>query len=92
MAARLAASFATMLPLRILEPPVELPLVPAFLFWHERDAGDPAHAWFRERIAEIARVREASRRTQAEGVRASAHVAAWSLRCARQGKTRAVSG
>ncbi|HMJ12139.1 MAG TPA: LysR substrate-binding domain-containing protein, partial [Polyangiaceae bacterium] len=64
MASRLAASFATMLPLRILEPPVELPLVAAFLFWHERCASDPAHAWFRERIAEAARVRLSARHSR----------------------------
>jgi DNA-binding transcriptional LysR family regulator len=54
MAARLAASFATVLPLRILELPFNSPTVRASMLWHERHDGDPAHLWFRGRIAAIA--------------------------------------
>lgn len=50
MAERIAASFATVLPLKLLELPFELPPVRGMMLWHERHAGDPAHAWFRERL------------------------------------------
>jgi DNA-binding transcriptional LysR family regulator len=50
MAARLAASFASVLPLRLLELPFELPPVRPSMLWHERNDDDPAHAWFRSRI------------------------------------------
>ena len=39
---------------RFLEPPVELPPITQTLWWHERHTADPAHAWVRARIAEIA--------------------------------------
>ncbi|HKO89614.1 MAG TPA: hypothetical protein VJU61_00585 [Polyangiaceae bacterium] len=51
LAARIAASFATVLPLTILELPFELPPVRGSMLWHERHSGDPAHAWFRQRLA-----------------------------------------
>jgi DNA-binding transcriptional LysR family regulator len=54
VAERIAASFAGVLPLRILELPFELPVLRGCMFWHERHQGDPAHAWFRGRVAEMA--------------------------------------
>lgn len=39
---------------RFLEPPVELPPITEMLWWHPRHTADPAHAWIRARIAEIA--------------------------------------
>jgi DNA-binding transcriptional LysR family regulator len=39
---------------RFLEPPVELPAITEMLWWHPRHTADPAHAWVRARIAEIA--------------------------------------
>jgi LysR family nod box-dependent transcriptional activator len=39
---------------RLLEPPVPLPSITQMLWWHPRHDGDPAHAWIRARIAEIA--------------------------------------
>jgi DNA-binding transcriptional LysR family regulator len=53
MAARIAASFATVLPLRILELPFELPPVRGSMLWHERHTSDPGHAWFRQRLADM---------------------------------------
>jgi DNA-binding transcriptional LysR family regulator len=53
MAARIAASFASVLPLRILELPFELPPVRGSMLWHERHTSDPAHTWFRQRLAEM---------------------------------------
>lgn len=40
--------------IRILEPPIELPPLMEMLWWHPRANADPAHAWLRTRIAEIA--------------------------------------
>ncbi len=47
---RVAETFAALLPLRILEPPIKLPPFMTQLVWHERTQEDPAHRWFRERI------------------------------------------
>ncbi|HVW16731.1 MAG TPA: LysR family transcriptional regulator [Solirubrobacteraceae bacterium] len=40
--------------IRILEPPVELPVLVETLWWHPRATADPAHRWLRERIARVA--------------------------------------
>jgi LysR family transcriptional regulator, nod-box dependent transcriptional activator len=40
--------------IRLLDPPVELPTIVEMLWWHPRSSADPAHAWMRERIAEVA--------------------------------------
>jgi DNA-binding transcriptional LysR family regulator len=53
VAERIAAAFAAVLPLRILELPFDLPAVRGSMLWHERLSGDPAHAWFRQRLAEL---------------------------------------
>lgn len=39
---------------RFLEPPLQLPPITEMLWWHPRRTADPAHAWLRARIAEIA--------------------------------------
>jgi LysR family nod box-dependent transcriptional activator len=39
---------------RFLEPPVAVPPFTETLWWHPRRTADPAHAWIRERVAEIA--------------------------------------
>jgi LysR family transcriptional regulator, nod-box dependent transcriptional activator len=40
--------------IRVLDAPVDLPLLVEHLWWHPRATGDPAHAWLRERIAVVA--------------------------------------
>jgi LysR family nod box-dependent transcriptional activator len=40
--------------IRVLEPPVPLPAITEMLWWHPRHTADPAHAWIRARVAEIA--------------------------------------
>jgi LysR family nod box-dependent transcriptional activator len=40
--------------IRLLEAPVELPTLVEMLWWHPRSNPDPAHAWLRERITEVA--------------------------------------
>ena len=39
---------------RFLEPPMHLPSITEMLWWNPRHTMDPAHAWLRARIAEIA--------------------------------------
>ncbi len=41
--------------LRLLAPPLELPRFTIWQAWHPRVHDDPAHAWFRGKIAEAAR-------------------------------------
>src|SRR3954451_22978008 len=40
--------------IRVLESPVEFPPLVETLWWHPRASGDPAHAWLRSRIGEVA--------------------------------------
>jgi LysR family nod box-dependent transcriptional activator len=40
--------------IRVLEPPVPLPAITEMLWWHPRHTANPAHAWIRGRIAEVA--------------------------------------
>ena len=40
--------------IRVLESPVELPPLVEMLWWHSRANADPAHAWLRTRIGEVA--------------------------------------
>lgn len=48
VSARIAASVAGLLPLRVLEPPIALPRYSLELLWHPRHDRDPAHAWLRQ--------------------------------------------
>ena len=40
--------------IRLLEPPVQIPRLVEMLWWHPRADADPAHAWLRTRISELA--------------------------------------
>lgn len=51
----LAERFATMAPLRVLEPPIPLPPFTSYLVWHARAELDPAHRWLREAVAGVMR-------------------------------------
>ncbi len=51
---RLAERFVAFHPLRMLEPPVELPSVKLHLGWHELHRSDPGHAWLREQLIDLA--------------------------------------
>jgi LysR family nod box-dependent transcriptional activator len=50
---RLARLYAEYLPLRILPPPVKIPVMCEFMLWHRSVDGDPMHRWLRERISEF---------------------------------------
>ena len=52
---RVARTFSEMLPLAIVEPPLDLEGFAVSAFWHERQARDPAHAWLRSLIVEVCR-------------------------------------
>lgn len=52
---RLADYFAAFLPLRVVEPPLELPGYTISLFWHKRLHRDPACRWLREQIVAVSR-------------------------------------
>ncbi len=57
LAERVASALAPAVRLRVLRPPPELAL-PGFdvsLVWHERHQADPAHAWFRNIVATVAK-------------------------------------
>lgn len=47
---RLARIMARFLPLRICEPPVDLPVMREMILYHRANAEDPALAWFRKRL------------------------------------------
>lgn len=50
---RLARLYARHLPLRILQPPVKIPVMREVMLWHRSVDGDPMHRWLRERISEF---------------------------------------
>jgi DNA-binding transcriptional LysR family regulator len=54
VAERIARLFEQVLPIRILEVPLELPRIQLSMVWHERNDADAAHRWLRERLTEIA--------------------------------------
>ena len=54
MQARLARLFATELGLSLSPLPVELSEVTVSLLWHASYDHDPAHAWLRELVSELA--------------------------------------
>jgi LysR family nod box-dependent transcriptional activator len=51
---RAAAHLARTADVRFLEPPVKLPAFTEVLWWHPRRTPDPAHAWVREQLVQIA--------------------------------------
>lgn len=51
----LAELFADSVPVRLLEPPVELPTFSTGIGWHERVHKDPANRWIRDQLAHALR-------------------------------------
>jgi DNA-binding transcriptional LysR family regulator len=56
--ARLAAGAAELLPLVVVDPPLEIEPFPLAMSWHDRRHDDPLHAWIRTQLAELAQARE----------------------------------
>lgn len=52
---RVARTFATFLPLRIVEPPTDIPGFTMSLLWHDRRHHDPGHEWLRSELAAVAK-------------------------------------
>lgn len=50
---RLAHAAVRSLPVRMVEPPIELPPFTLSAVWHERWQHDPGHAWLREQLAAV---------------------------------------
>ncbi|MBW8727979.1 MAG: LysR family transcriptional regulator [Inquilinus limosus] len=63
---RLARVAATMVPLAVLELPLQLDPFPMSMIWHERRQDDPAHAWLRRQVVEA--VRESDQPADANGL------------------------
>ncbi len=55
MPERQARMLAQKFPLQILRLPLNVPDVRIAMYWHEHTHKEPAHRWFRERVAEIAK-------------------------------------
>jgi DNA-binding transcriptional LysR family regulator len=55
MPERQARMLAQKFPLRLLRLPLNVPDVRIAMYWHEQTHKEPAHRWFRERVAEIAK-------------------------------------
>jgi DNA-binding transcriptional LysR family regulator len=53
LAERIARAFVMQLPLKVLEPPLPLPLFTIQLTWHERRHRDPGHQWLRNQIIDV---------------------------------------
>jgi DNA-binding transcriptional LysR family regulator len=49
---RVARAHAGLLPLTIVEHPLDLPDFTVYLVWHERSDGDPGHRWLRDHLVE----------------------------------------
>nr|WP_240545282.1 LysR family transcriptional regulator [Sinorhizobium fredii] len=62
---RVATRNAALLPLVIVDPPVELPPYEVALIWHERCHRDPDHRWLRQEIAAAATATEQGQSTDA---------------------------
>jgi DNA-binding transcriptional LysR family regulator len=57
LAERVAATFAELLPLRLLKPPVELPRLGVAMVWHERTEHEPAQQWLRRTLLAVGQQR-----------------------------------
>jgi DNA-binding transcriptional LysR family regulator len=55
LASRVAETFARMLPLVMVPPPIELSGFRVAMYWHERRHSDPAHRFLRSELTNAAR-------------------------------------
>ena len=47
--------FAELVPIQVLEPPIDLPTYPEEAYWHERFDEEPSHIWLRDLVKKTAR-------------------------------------
>jgi DNA-binding transcriptional LysR family regulator len=52
VAESVAKAFTSLLPLRLVAPPIELPRATYLQFWHQRSHDDAGHKWLRSVVAE----------------------------------------
>ena len=52
----LAREYAARYPLRVLEPPLQLPVVKYAAYWHERNQSDAGHRWLRAALRQAGRL------------------------------------
>jgi len=50
---RLGEAFASLVPLKLLPPPVSLPVYEINVYWHERVHRDPANRWLRQAFVRL---------------------------------------
>ena len=55
MPSRLAETFSALVPLKVMAPPVPLPVFDITVYWHERLNDDPANRWFRRAFVNLFR-------------------------------------
>jgi DNA-binding transcriptional LysR family regulator len=53
VAERAAKAFTSLLPLRLVAPPIDLPVATYWQLWHQRSHDDAGHKWLRTRVAEV---------------------------------------
>ncbi|WP_169928621.1 LysR family transcriptional regulator [Labilithrix luteola] len=70
--ARLATALTRQLRLATFEPPVEIPGFEMTMFWHDRHDSDPAHAFLRGEIAQVAAALPGSSSAARSGKRGTA--------------------
>jgi len=51
---RFARTYAAMLPLEVVAPPIDIPTTVCWQRWHERSHDDPGHGWLRAQVARVA--------------------------------------
>lgn len=51
---RIATMFVEHHPLRLIEPPIEVPRTEMYLGWHELHRDDPGHTWLRAQLTQLA--------------------------------------
>ena len=50
VATRLACKYASLLPIKLLPVPIDIPPMTEVLQWHRAHEQDPAHAWLRSQL------------------------------------------
>jgi SH3-like domain-containing protein len=55
MHSRLASLYAQLLPLRLLPPPVKIPVMREYMSWHRSLDGDAMLIWLRNKLLETVR-------------------------------------
>ncbi|PVZ42512.1 LysR family transcriptional regulator [Pseudomonas sp. CC120222-01a] len=71
MPERLAKLYAQYIPLKVLPPPVKIPVMHENMQWHKSMEGDPLHRWLRKQIVEFVHESERDHRSTLSLAKAS---------------------